>query len=345
MTTPAQIEAAKARFQLGEGSNLLRRGRSRFGRLGLLARAAALRATKPLGVREALVDERLLGGLEALAIDTSIGHRGASSFPDSLNPGVVVDVATDVGPLFMHADDRVMTPFIRHHGVWEASEARFLRATLARGATLVDVGANVGYFSVLGSELVGPTGRVIAIEPEPRNVSLLKANLWRNGCDNTVILPIAAYRDRGFLPLSFNEDNRGDHQVARHGSVDLLVPCARLDDLLADIHVDFVKIDTQGVDHDVVEGLSGLIQSDRVPIMCEFWLDGLEERGVDPLEVAGSYERLGFELALLEEAGTTRRASAAEVHAAAAAEPERFVNVVLEPRVERLRRPSRSDAG
>ena len=130
MTTPAQIQAAKARFQLGEGSNLLRSGPSRFGRPGLLARAAALRATRPLGMREALVDERLLGGLEALAIDTSVGHRGASSFPDPLTPDGVTDVASDVGRLFMHDDDHVMTPFISQHGFWEASETRFLRARL-----------------------------------------------------------------------------------------------------------------------------------------------------------------------------------------------------------------------
>lgn len=331
MTTPSQIEAARARFQLGEGSDLLRSGPSRFGRAGLLARAAALRATKPLGVREALVDERLLAGLEALAIDTSVAHRGASSFPDALTPAAVADVSTDVGPLFMHADDRVMTPFMRQHGFWEAGEAGFLRAKLAPGATLLDVGANAGYFSVLGSKLVGPTGRVIAVEPEPRNVSLLKANLWRNECDNAIILPVAAYSRRGFLPLRFNDQNRGDHQVARSDGADLLVPCARLDDRLSGIRVDFVKVDTQGVDHEVVAGLSGLIESGPVQIMCEFWLEGMAERGIDPIEVARSYERLGFELALLDETGTPRRASAAEVHAAASAAPEQYANVVLQP--------------
>ena len=94
--------------------------------------------------------------------------------------------------------------------------------------------------------------------------------------------------------------------------------------------MDFFKIDIQGVDHDVVAGLSGLIQSSQVGIMCEFWLDGMQERGIDPDEVARGYERLGFELALLEEAGTTRPASVADVHAAAAADPGRYVNVVLE---------------
>jgi hypothetical protein len=56
----------------------------------------------------------------------------------------------------------------------------------------------------------------------------------------------------------------------------------------------------------------------------------MDERGIDPLDVARGYQRLGLELALLEEPGSTRRASVAEVHAAAAAEPGRFVNIVLE---------------
>lgn len=331
--TRAQIEAARARYQLGQGSEELRSA-SRFGRAGLLARAALFRLTKSLAVRESLMDERLVVGLEALAIDTSVSHRGVSSFPDPLSSQLLSDVAAVGGRLYMHATDAVMTPFIREHGIWEADETAFIESVLRPGSTFVDVGANIGYFSVLASALVGPEGRVFAVEPEQRNVALLRANLWRNQCGNAVVLPVAAYRERGFLPLRLNEENRGDHQIGWENAASALVPCARLDDLLTGVPVDFVKIDTQGVDHDVIAGLSGLVdEHPSLTVMCEFWLEGMAERQIDPHEVATGYERLGFDLALLGEGGALRRASPGDVVAAAGSEPGQYVNVVL-------RRPS-----
>jgi len=333
MATRAQIEAARAQFQLVEGTAQLRSGPSRFGRAGLLARSAVLRLTRPLAVRESLVDERLLVGVEALALDTAVSHRAASSFPETLAPELVLDLPTELGPLYMHADDRVMTPFIQTHGFWEQSETRFLRLALRQGGTFLDVGANTGYFSVLGSKLVGEAGRVFAVEPERRNVALLKANLWRHGCDNSVILPIAAHRQRGFLPLRLNEENRGDHQVGLRDGADELVPCARLDELLAGVPVDVAKIDTQGVDHDVIDGLSGLFAPGRpATIICEFWLEGMEHRAVDPDEVLHGYQRLGFELGLLNEDGSVHSASPPEIVAAASAWSGLYVNVVLRRR-------------
>jgi FkbM family methyltransferase len=330
MATRAQIESAKARTQVVEGPQQLRSGPSRFGRAGLLARSAVLRLTKPLAVRESLVDEHLLVGLEALAVDTAVSHRAASSFPEPLTPELVVDVPTELGPLFMHASDRVMTPFVQAHGFWEASETRFIRDALREGMTFIDVGANTGYFSVLGSRLVAATGRVFAVEPERRNIALLKANLWRHGCDNAVILPIAAHRQRGFLPLRLNDENRGDHQVGWSDEASALVPSARLDDLLAGVSVDVAKVDTQGVDHDVIDGLSGLFPPGRpATIMCEFWLEGMAERDIDPDEVLRGYQRLGFDLGLLEEDGSVRVASAPDIVAAAAGWEGLYVNVVL----------------
>jgi hypothetical protein len=92
VATRAQIEAARAQCQLVDGIEPLRSGPSRFGRAGLLARRAVLRLTKPLAVRESLIDERLLVGVEALALDTAVSHRAPSSFPETLAPELVVDL-------------------------------------------------------------------------------------------------------------------------------------------------------------------------------------------------------------------------------------------------------------
>ena len=106
--------------------------------------------------------------------------------------------------------------------------------------------------------------------------------------------------------------------------------CARLDELLAGVPVDVAKVDTQGVDHDVIDGLSGLFGPDRpATIMCEFWLEGMAQRDIDPHEVLRGYQGLGFELGLLEDDGVNRSALPSEIVAAAAAWAGLYVNVVL----------------
>ncbi len=66
----------------------------------------------------------------------------------------------------------------------EADEGEWLRGMLAPGQRVVDVGANVGYFTVLMSRLVGPRGSVVAVEPDRDNLRLLRLNLWLNRCHN-----------------------------------------------------------------------------------------------------------------------------------------------------------------
>lgn len=316
-------------MELDSGAQRLGSGPSRFGTAGIAARRASLRVTRPLAVRTSLLAEQIVSAVEAVAWESAVAHRGASGFPEPLDPATVVEAATDVGLLYLHADDEVMTPFISENGYWETAEVAFLRSVVRSDMTMLDVGANVGYFSVLGSTLVGLGGRVVAVEPEAGNLRLLKANLWRNACANVAVLPLAAHRATGFLPLRFNEKNRGDHQVGWQSQATSLVPCARLDDLVAGLAPDVIKIDTQGVDHDVIAGLSGVLDRGSVTIMCEFWVHGMDERGIDPAEIANSYRDQGFTLSLLDDNGVPAISSPAEVVAAARSAPGAYVNVVL----------------
>ena len=125
----------------------------------------------------------------------------------------VVAVRTDVGELLLHAGDEVMTPIIQATGRWEEDEVRWMRGLLRPGQTVVDCGANVGYFSVLAAAAVGSEGHVVAFEPERANLRLLRHNLWRNGADNVRVVPAAAADRRGAMALRWNASNRGDHQV------------------------------------------------------------------------------------------------------------------------------------
>jgi FkbM family methyltransferase len=252
----------------------------------------------------------------------------AGGIPVPLAAEAIASVHTDVGEVFVHRDDTVLRPALEADGYWEQGECAFLREHLRPGSVFLDVGANVGYMTLLGARACGPDGRVIAVEPEPKNLALLAANLWRNGLEATV-LPAAAYSHRGFLGLVVNEANPGDHQVHDQRG-ETLIPCLRLDEELDRTRVDVAKIDTQGTDHEVVAGMEGIVRRNPALVaLAEFWLDGMEERGVDSELVLAGYRSHGYRLGLLDRDGNARHASDAEIIAACEAWAGRYVNVVL----------------
>ena len=226
---------------------------------------------------------------------------------------LTLQVETTVGPLLVHRRDEVITQNLVRWGLWEAAETRFLRAILRPGQTFVDVGANVGYFSVLAATSVGADGSVIAIEPESRNLALLRTNLSATPCRRVSVLGLAAYSRPAWMSLRMNETNRGDHKLAPAGETDVLVRCVRLDDVLPRV-VDVVKIDTQGFDHEVIEGLVATIRMNPdVLIVSELSLRELIARDVDAVTVLERYSELGLEYSVLDGRGSTGTASADEV--------------------------------
>jgi FkbM family methyltransferase len=245
-------------------------------------------------------------------------------------PLPVIEVHTQVGSLLAHRDDEVITANLIRWGVWEARETQFLRTLLRPGDTFVDVGANIGYFSVLAAGCIGSSGYVIAFEPEPRNLELLHMNLTRHGVQaNATVFPLAAYSHPCRMALATNEANRGDHVLAPQATTGLEVRCVRLDDVLPR-SVDVIKIDTQGFDHDVIAGLSQTIAANpALVVLTELSLTKLDERGVDVDEVVAGYLARGFGLEALDAWGTPFPLAAADVvpHCVAAAPEE--VSLVL----------------
>ena len=152
---------------------------------------------------------------------------------------------------------------IAARGIWEQQETEFLCAVLRPGDVFVDVGANIGYFSLLASRLVGASGSVLAFEPERDNYRLLEANCRLNDCANIRCFEAALGEENASGTLYLNELNRGDHslypeQAGRAGQDISIVNGSRL---IGASHprVDCIKIDTQGAECDVVAGLRELI--------------------------------------------------------------------------------------
>lgn len=245
-----------------------------------------------------------------------------------------VRVETDIGPIWLHAN-KAMTPWITHFGAWEPDERALLLSLLRPGMNVLDIGANVGYHSLVCARAVAPSGRVVAIEPDLENCALLAANLWDAGSTNVELVRAAAGQATGTTPLTLDEDNRGNHRAFALASaarvIDVL--CVRVDDLLrSEILIDVVKIDVQGTDHLVVLGMEETIRQYWPVLIVEFWPGGIAEYGDRPLDVIAYYRDLELSIDLLQTPGIDYRSRGdAALVDAAAAPPGGFGTLILKP--------------
>jgi FkbM family methyltransferase len=215
---------------------------------------------------------------------------------EQLDPARVIEVDAEVGSIWLERDAELLTSTVLAGGSWAHDTISLMRRILRPGMTFVDAGANVGYHSVLASRLVGPSGRVVCIEPDPANVAILRANLWKNQCMNATVLPVAAWSERTELSLhTVPEGGAASHVAAGTDTSDHpTIPGFRLDELIGG-RVDYLKVDCEATDHIVIRGATGLFRANPRMIATVEWIpDHASHTGETPQEVLEVYKQLGL---------------------------------------------------
>lgn len=187
--------------------------------------------------------------------------------------------------LRLHDQGETVSNFIRGHGVWQRPLTSFLINYLQPDDVFVDVGANLGYFTVYAGLAVGAGGKVLAVEPDERNAALLTANAELNGLRNVQLHRTAVADFTGEAPLFRGSFNAGAHSLIHKDDLDAeeaTVPVTTLDRLLAqETKVKLIKIDVQGTEVAVLRGLEGYLAATgfRPGITLEFSPLELSRRG------------------------------------------------------------------
>ena len=157
------------------------------------------------------------------------------------------------------------------------------------GMVIVDVGAHVGYYSLLAARLVGPAGKVYSFEPDPDNHSLLLKNIEYNGYHNIRVANYAISNRLGSATLYNTALDSGRHSIYQHGLPQrgtVTVDTMPMDTFLEGEgwpRIDLVKIDVEGAELDVLKGMEQLIgRSREINLIIEFNPRLLEDAGVDP---------------------------------------------------------------
>ncbi|MBV1797195.1 FkbM family methyltransferase [Siccirubricoccus sp. G192] len=201
-------------------------------------------------------------------------------------------------------------------GRWEPWIEAVLRETVKPGMRFADVGANFGYYTLLGSHWVGPQGRVFSFEANPDICRKLRKSVSINGFDDrATVFDVAVYSREAELEFAFVHEYSGGGAIGAGGPGQwethrVRVRAAPLDLLLADqSSVDVLKIDVEGAEPEAIQGAAALLaRSPQVTLVVEFMAGGIAA-SPGPLAYLQDFARQGFSLALIEPAGLTGRLS------------------------------------
>jgi Methyltransferase FkbM domain len=193
-------------------------------------------------------------------------------------------VATRWGAkMLVDTHDAMVSPWLVLDGLWESHVTEWLQRSLTPGQVFVDVGANIGYFTLLGGLLVGPEGRCVAVEAHPRLAELLQRNVIINGLHGHV--------------TTWHRARLGDTEEI------VEVQAVTLDDLLVDLpRIDIMKVDVEGAEVHVFTGLARTLEANPgITIMFEWSPAQISDVGDEPAALVDLLVGHGFAFRLLED--------------------------------------------
>src|SRR3972149_5157011 len=219
-----------------------------------------------------------------------------------LKPVGIVLIDAQGSKMYVDSRDIGVAPFLLEWGFYEKYETELFKRLVKKGMVVVDVGANVGYYTLLAARLVGDEGKVFAFEPDPYNYNLLCRNIEVNGYRNVIPVQKAVFNKSGKMKLFLDKNNLGGHSLSEANvdkGVSTTVETTSLDEYFENTNhkIDVVKMDVQGSEMEVLNGMTNTInQNEKLEIITEFWPFGLRNAGSSPTDFLRKLAEYGFVL-------------------------------------------------
>ena len=175
------------------------------------------------------------------------------------------------GQMYVNPDglpERYKKPFIDYITLgWEEATVKIFQDVVKKGDVVVDMGANMGFFTLLAAKLVGREGKVYSFEPNPTNYNLLLKNIAINGYDNvTAVQKAVSYRS-GAEKLFISDDDIGNSTIYEYGEgrQTIEIETVAIDDFFADreTRIDAVKMDIEGAEMAALLGMERIVAQNR----------------------------------------------------------------------------------
>jgi len=206
-------------------------------------------------------------------------------------------ILLEEGWLFLNKKDPVVSGALAL-GVYEQDEIKLFKSLIKPGMTILDIGANIGYYTLVASHHAESSGKVLSFEPEPENYKILKKNTQNK--KNTQVFQYALGDKKTEKKLYLSSSNKGKHSLAplEGESNSIQVPIITLDEVLQEINidkVDIIKMDIEGAEALAFAGMSETLKkSPTCIIFCEFYPEALTLMGSNPLNFLSDLSNRGF---------------------------------------------------
>ena len=236
-----------------------------------------------------------------------------------LGNGMVLSRLYTGDMIYLDGSDISLTPHLALTGRWEDWVTKAFLTRIQPGMTVIDIGANCGYFTLLACQAVGPNGHVVAIDANPRMCELVSNSVSVNGYLPRSSVVNAAVMDRaGSIDFAIPKRFKGSATYLREGvdfsafgdSHDVVkVPAGRLEDLVKGRRADVIKIDAEGAEPLILKGSAGyLADIPRLSLFMEFApaFYGSSSGGAELLDQLGTF---GFVARLITHDGAVVEAS------------------------------------
>jgi FkbM family methyltransferase len=232
-------------------------------------------------------------GLSRISILQRMYHRMAVSVLPDEDVLVTLDGQRMIIP---NPKKHVLGRMVYLHQTWEDLVSQEVCASLRSGMTALDIGAHVGYFTLLMAKRVGPTGKVYSFEPNPATRSLLESNIRLNHLTQVTVCPVALFSRHGIGHLEQRE-NLNSVLSPQPSLVETMVEMVAYDRYAARMRfstADVIKMDVEGAEYDIVQGMHTLLGEHHPLLIMEVHADGLARFGHTTSALFEYLESLGY---------------------------------------------------
>jgi FkbM family methyltransferase len=179
---------------------------------------------------------------------------------------------------------------------WDEATTDAFIATLKNGSVVLDLGANIGYYSLLAARLVGSQGKVYSFEPEPNNYALLANNVALNDYQNVITVPKAVSDTSGSVTLKLSNQDSGAHTIRDQFNLSEFTATVNVETVCLDEYfegcshpIDVVKMDIEGLEPRAFRGMSRILKDNpQITMFVEFFPELIAQAGYQPAEFARS---------------------------------------------------------
>ncbi len=207
--------------------------------------------------------------------------------------------------MYANTVDRILALYLWKLSALENFEIKLMEKIIKKGMIVFDIGANIGYHTLIFANLVGKNGKVYAFEPDPSNYRLLVKNIKVNGYKNVVAVQKAISNESETLDFYLSQEHRGDHRLydTGDGRKAIKVEATTIDKFTkGKINPNIAKIDIQGAEFLAMQGMIGVIKRNKgLIILCEFSPNYLKKGGYSPKNFLQFLKQQGFKLKFINE--------------------------------------------